>query len=165
MFVFHIFFQKFERHHTFSKSIRGILSSYQILEEHKNRSFRLNYRLYIGSMISLNKLFTQIFGGIVVASWTWKNLLVCTLALEITIHVIECNEPRISYSTLDWSHSLIRGVLIQSFPAGAKNFTNYVFCHPQFSGVIQNIENHCAILTPTCLMPMSIIIKITNFIE
>ena len=41
--------------------------------------------------------------------------------------------------------------LIQSYSAGAKNFTNYVFCHPQFSvhpqfsGVIQNIENHCAI--------------------
>ena len=30
---------------------------------------------------------------------------------------------------------------------GAKNFTNYVFCHPQFSGVIQNVENYCAILT------------------
>ena len=42
-------------------------------------------------------------------------------------------------------HSLIRGVLIQSCPAGAKDFTNYVFCHPQFSGVIQNIENCCAI--------------------
>ena len=27
-------------------------------------------------------------------------------------------------------HSLIRGVLIQSCLAGAKNFTNYVFCHP-----------------------------------
>ena len=42
-------------------------------------------------------------------------------------------------------HSLIRGVLIQSCSAGAKNFTNYVFCHVQFSGVIQNIENRCAI--------------------
>ena len=42
-------------------------------------------------------------------------------------------------------HSLIRGVLIQSCSAGAKNFTNYVFCHPQFSGAIQNIENRCAI--------------------
>ena len=42
-------------------------------------------------------------------------------------------------------HSLIKGVLIQSCSAGAKNFTNYVFCHPQFSGVIQNIENRCAI--------------------
>ena len=30
-------------------------------------------------------------------------------------------------------------------PARAKYFTNYVFCHPQFGGVIQNIENHCAI--------------------
>ena len=48
-------------------------------------------------------------------------------------------------------HSLIRGVLIQSCSAGAENFTNYVFCHPQFSGVIQNIENRCAILTPVCL--------------
>ena len=37
--------------------------------------------------------------------------------------------------------------LIQSCSAGAKNFTNYAFCHPQFSGVIQNIENYCAILT------------------
>ena len=42
-------------------------------------------------------------------------------------------------------HSLIRGVVIQSCPAGPTNFTNYVFCHPQFSGVIQNIENRCAI--------------------
>ena len=42
------------------------------------------------------------------------------------------------------AHSLIRGVLIQSCSAGAKNFINYVFCHPQFSGVIQYIENHCA---------------------
>ena len=44
-------------------------------------------------------------------------------------------------------HSLIRGILIQSCSAGAKIFTNYVFCHPQFSDVIQNIENYCAILT------------------
>ena len=43
-------------------------------------------------------------------------------------------------------HSLIRGVLIQSCSAGAKKYTNYyVFCHPQFSSVIQNIENCCAI--------------------
>ena len=45
------------------------------------------------------------------------------------------------------THSLIRGVLIQSCSAVAKNFTNYVFCHPQYSGVIQDIENRCAILT------------------
>ena len=44
-------------------------------------------------------------------------------------------------------HSLIRGVLIQCCSAGAKNFTNYLFCHPQVSGVIQKIENLCAILT------------------
>ena len=43
------------------------------------------------------------------------------------------------------SHSLIRGVLIQSCSARAKKFTNYVFCHPQFSDVIQNIGNFCAI--------------------
>ena len=48
---------------------------------------------------------------------------------------------------LGMHHRLIRGVLIKSFPAGAKNFTNYVFCHPQFSGVSQIIENRCAILT------------------
>ena len=46
------------------------------------------------------------------------------------------------------AHSLIRGVLIQSSSAGAKKFANYVFCHPQFSSITQNIENHCAILTP-----------------
>ena len=40
-----------------------------------------------------------------------------------------------------------QGVLIQSCSAGAKKFTNYVFSHPQFSGVIHNIENYCAILT------------------
>ena len=45
-------------------------------------------------------------------------------------------------------HSLIRGVLLQSCSAGAKHFTKNVFCHPQFSGgVNQNIENCCAILT------------------
>ena len=43
------------------------------------------------------------------------------------------------------AHSLIRVVLIQSCSARAKNFTNYIFCHPKFSGVIQNIENCCAI--------------------
>ena len=48
-------------------------------------------------------------------------------------------------------HSLIRVVLIQSYSARAENFTNYVFCHPQFSGVIQNIENRWAILTPILL--------------
>ena len=40
---------------------------------------------------------------------------------------------------------------IQSCSARAKNFIIYVFCHPQFSGVTQNIENHCAIFTPVCL--------------
>ena len=44
---------------------------------------------------------------------------------------------------------MIRGVIIQSCPAGAKNFTNYVFCHVQFSSAIQNIENHCAIFEKT----------------
>ena len=43
------------------------------------------------------------------------------------------------------NHSLIRWVLIQSCSAEAKKFTNYVFCHPQFSGVIQNIANRCVI--------------------
>ena len=32
-------------------------------------------------------------------------------------------------------HSLIRGVLMQSCPAGAKNFTNYVFYHVQLTVV------------------------------
>ena len=60
-------------------------------------------------------------------------------------------------------HNLIRGVLIQSFSAGAKKFPNYVFCHPQFSGVIQNIENQLCHFD-SCLY-MSIIIQIINFIE
>ena len=46
---------------------------------------------------------------------------------------------------LNSEHSLIRVVLIQSCPAGAENFTNYVLYHPQFSSVIQNIENRCAV--------------------
>ena len=44
-------------------------------------------------------------------------------------------------------HSWIRGVLIQSCSAGAKNFTKCVFYHVQFSGVIQNIAYHRAIFT------------------
>ena len=60
------------------------------------------------------------------------------------------NTMLIAYSKMR-HHSLIIGVLIQSCSVGAKNFTNYVSCHPQFSGVIQNIENHCAILIPVCL--------------
>ena len=51
----------------------------------------------------------------------------------------------ILFLQINFYHTLIRGILIQSCPAGAKTFTNYVFYHPQFSGVIQNIENRCAI--------------------
>ena len=51
-------------------------------------------------------------------------------------------------------HRLIRVVRIQSCSAEAENFTNYVFCHPQFSGVIQSIENR-AILTLVCLCQLS----------
>ena len=36
----------------------------------------------------------------------------------------------------DQLHSLIRGILTQSFSSGAKNFTKCVFYHVQFSGVI-----------------------------
>ena len=36
-------------------------------------------------------------------------------------------------------------IIKQICSAGAKKFTNYVFCHPQFRGVIQNIETCCAI--------------------
>ena len=39
-----------------------------------------------------------------------------------------------------WKNSVMNIVCVL-----AKNFTNYVFCHVQFSGVIQNIENRCAI--------------------
>ena len=37
-------------------------------------------------------------------------------------------------------HSLIRGVRIQSCFARAKNFTNYIFCHPQFSAIIKILK-------------------------
>ena len=53
--------------------------------------------------------------------------------LELNLLVIYLHMHTILY------HSLIRGVLKQSCSAGVKNFTNYVFCHPQFSGVIQNL--------------------------
>ena len=42
-------------------------------------------------------------------------------------------------------HRLIRGVLIQSCSAGARNFTKHVFFHVQFSGLVQNSQNYCAI--------------------
>ena len=42
-------------------------------------------------------------------------------------------------------HSMIRGVVIQSCSAGAKNFTKYVFFHAQFNGLVKNSQNHCAI--------------------
>ena len=59
---------------------------------------------------------------------------------------MKCHEKKkMLYKDIHTLHSLIREVLIQSCSAGAKNFTNYVFGHPQFSGVIQNIENRCAI--------------------
>ena len=64
---------------------------------------------------------------------------------EMTYWPIETLQKLPSFWNNKTHHSLIRGVLIQSFPAGAKNFTKYVFCHVQFSGVIQNIENCCAI--------------------
>ena len=41
-------------------------------------------------------------------------------------------------------HSLVRGVPIQSCSAGAKNFTNYVFCHVQFNSPDQSSKNDCA---------------------
>ena len=59
--------------------------------------------------------------------------------------VVHYKDPQYSGKILSVIHSLIRGVLIQSCSAGAKKFTNYLFCHPQFSGVIQNVENCCAI--------------------
>ena len=67
---------------------------------------------------------------------------------EIYWHCVICSTYCIIHMQY---HSLNRGVLIQSCSAGAKKFTNYVFCHPQFSGVIQNIENCCAIFTTLCL--------------
>ena len=46
-------------------------------------------------------------------------------------HTVDYNPKKVQFreaaSAQCTAHSLIRGVLIQSFPAGAKNFTNYVF--------------------------------------
>ena len=65
------------------------------------------------------------------------NYLVPRVCIEKEYaHVI--TQASLCQSSCITIHSLIRGVLIQSCPAGAKFFTNYVFCHVQFSGVIQN---------------------------
>ena len=76
----------------------------------------------------------EIFTGIIVSA-----SFVVALCCVTPVRNLKKNNSKV--------HSLIRGVLMQSWSAGAKNFTNYVFCHPQFSGVIQNIENYRAILT------------------
>ena len=79
---------------------------------------------------------------------TWKRYIltsVVALGSMIAGHLL------VSANQVQKSHSLIRWFLIQSCSAGAKKFTNYLFCYPQFSSVIQNIENRCAILTPVCL--------------
>ena len=39
----------------------------------------------------------------------------------------------------------------------------YLFCHPQFSSVIQNIENRCAILTPVCYQNNQFFSQKSNF--
>ena len=67
----------------------------------------------------------------------WRFLGNCAMACT---EIIYCTSFHF-YPT----HSLIRGILMQSCSAGAKNFSNYVFCHVQFRGDIQNIENCCAI--------------------
>ena len=79
--------------------------------------------------------------------------LLCYVRPEINwkknpfINLNSAKKTKINCAHLNTYHSMIRGILIQSCSAGAKNVTNYVFCHPQLSGVIQNIEIRCAILT------------------
>ena len=87
----------------------------------------------------------------------WKTLYsFYNSSMYVQMQVIRyMPDPQTMLFICNKKHSLIRGVLLQSCPAGAKNVTNYVFCHPQFSGVIQNIENDCAILTPVCLGRLS----------
>ena len=53
--------------------------------------------------------------------------------------------PESAEKWIKGKHSLIRGVPIQIFSAGARNFTKYVFFHIQFSGLVQNTQNYCAI--------------------
>ena len=65
----------------------------------------------------------------------------CKVHTTCVFYCIECSNGKIlKHIYLYIYHSLIRVVLIQSCSAGVENFTNYLFCHPQFtSGVIQNI--------------------------
>ena len=78
--------------------------------------------------------------------WTTWSLYYTKWKSKIIVKSLVKCLTQAAWAELDGqTHSLIRGVLIQSCPAGAKNFTNYVFCHVQFSSVIQNIENCCAI--------------------
>ena len=55
--------------------------------------------------------------------------------------------PNYHHTTTSSQHSLIRGILTQSFSSEAKNFTKCVFYLVQFSGVIQNIAYLRAIKT------------------
>ena len=80
------------------------------------------------------------------------RVFLCQVKMIMKIREIVLKHPSESRSTFFFSwemaqHSLIRGVLIQSCSTGAKNFTNYVFYHPQFSSVPKNIESCCAIRT------------------
>ena len=79
-------------------------------------------------------------------STTTTTICVCELLMWY------CDRPKnlknmIFTSRLITTHSLIRGVRIQSCSTGAKNFTKCVFYHVQFSGVIQNIAYLRAIKT------------------
>ena len=78
-----------------------------------------------------------------VAFSSFKSLMLIlrsTLSLVFSSHYLVVELSHYHHRASTTKHSLIRGVLKQSCSTGAKNFTNYVFC-----GVIQNIENHCAI--------------------
>ena len=82
--------------------------------------------------------------------WFWNKIIKkCTYRVS---HMDSYKSKQVLWlrflsQTLFPSHSLIRGVLIQSFSSGAKNYTKCVFYHVQYSGVIQNIAYHRAIKT------------------
>ena len=78
----------------------------------------------------------------------YKSCDICGLQYNSTqfkLHISKCQ--KYFHQFVEAIHSLIRGVLIQSCSAEAKNFTKCVFYHAQFSGIIQNIAYHRAIFT------------------
>ena len=106
--------------------------------ETRVKFLRYSYDTFLGS-----KCFTR--DHFQVGDW-FSFFFVSNLILFIAVTIQDSfTDKFLNLENKDMNHSLIRVVLIQSCSTRAENFTNYVFCHPQFISVVQNIENHCAI--------------------